>query len=89
MNIAVIEPELEAFVHDQIATGRFRSPEELLSCAILLLQERDRASSELRAAIAIGIDQADRGDVAPWNADEVRREVERRYQLARSKAAAG
>ena len=33
---------------------------------------------ELRREIAIGIEQADRGDVAPWNLEEAKTEVRRR-----------
>ena len=35
-------------------------------------------TSELRADVAAGIDEADRGELQPWDADDVWAEVERR-----------
>ena len=83
MHIAVTAPELEAFVQGEVAAGRFRSPEDLLVEAPSLLRDR-AAASGLRAAIAVGVEQADRGEVVPWRVADVRLESERRLSAERA-----
>ncbi|RJP24379.1 MAG: type II toxin-antitoxin system ParD family antitoxin [Candidatus Omnitrophota bacterium] len=66
MNI-VLSPEQEQFVHEQIACGRYNSANDMIREALRLLEERNESShhrfEELRREIAIGIEQADRGEL--------------------------
>jgi antitoxin ParD1/3/4 len=57
-----IPQELQPFVDGAVASGRYRSPEEVVSTALRLLQERDRKLMALRDDIAIGLEQLDRGE---------------------------
>jgi antitoxin ParD1/3/4 len=64
MNI-LLPAELENFVQERIASGRSRSAEEVIAAGLRLLQEQDEnaltALEELRAKIAVGMEQAERG----------------------------
>jgi antitoxin ParD1/3/4 len=70
MNVT-LTPELEDFVTRQVESGLFPSPSEVIHEGLRLLREHcDQKLSELRQQIAVGIDQADRGEVAPLRAAE-------------------
>ena len=52
-----------------IEDGRFTSEDEVIDAALRLLQERDEQAklADLRRDIAIGIEQADRGELTPFD----------------------
>jgi putative addiction module CopG family antidote len=83
MQISLTRPELEEFVKAQLKAGHYASAEEVISGALSLLQFHEQIPAgeveEFRAAIAVGIDQADRGETDRWDAQEIAEEVERRY----------
>ncbi len=66
MNVS-LTPELEQFVHEKVKSGRYLSASEVVREALRLLEERDRLYqaklSELQQHLAIGIEQADRGEL--------------------------
>ena len=68
MNVS-LTPELEQLIHKKVDTGLYLSASEVVREALRLLDERDRLHAlkfeELRKEIQVGIDQADRGEVAP------------------------
>jgi len=84
MQITLNMPELEEFVESQVKSGCYLSPEDVVKGALTLLRGQTQVSvaelEELRAAIAVGIDEADRGLSAPWDRDEIAGEVERRVR---------
>lgn len=59
----------EEIVRSFIEDGRFTSEDEVIDEALRLLQERDEQAklANLRRDIAIGIEQADRGELAPFD----------------------
>ncbi len=59
----------EQIVRSFILDGRFSSEDEVIDEALRLLQEQDERAklAELRREITIGIDQADRGELAPFD----------------------
>jgi antitoxin ParD1/3/4 len=67
MNVS-LTPELEQFVHQKVTSGLYLSASEVVREALRLLEERDRQSAtkleHLRNQIQIGLDQADRGELA-------------------------
>ena len=77
MNVS-LNPDLEKFIQDQVRNGAYGSVDEVISAGLTLLQrdpDADRSPEELedlRREIQIGVDQADRGELAPWNAAEAR-----------------
>src|SRR5690349_4373755 len=78
MNLT-LHPELQKFVDEQVSTGRFLTPEEVVNAALANLQTEQQLEDdlspeeleELRAKIAVGIEQADRGELSAWDPNEV------------------
>ena len=64
-----LSEQSEQFVRDLVRSGRFASEAEVIERALRLLEEHDEQAriDELRQEIAIGIDQADRGEAAPFD----------------------
>jgi len=75
MNIS-LTPELETLVQDRVKTGMYQSASEVIREALRLLSQRDelrRAQlEELRKEIAIGIEQAERGEIVTTTAEELK-----------------
>ena len=62
-----LTPDLEALVHSKVESGLYPSAIDAVSEALRLLDERDRSREqrrgELKAAIRIGLEQAERGEL--------------------------
>ncbi len=62
-----LTPDLEQLVQDKVQSGLYLTPEEVVREALRLLEERDRLlhiqREELRKQIALGLQQADRGEL--------------------------
>jgi antitoxin ParD1/3/4 len=67
MNVS-LTPELEQLIHTKVETGRYLSASEVVREALRLLEERNKLQAmrfeELRKEIQIGIDHADRRELA-------------------------
>ncbi len=61
-----LTPELEQFIQNQIASGKYSSTEEVIIAGIKLLEERENIYKgrfeELKREIAIGVEQLERGE---------------------------
>jgi antitoxin ParD1/3/4 len=83
MNIS-LTPELEQFVAQKVESGLYQTASEVVREGLRLLRERDdlhqRKLEELRKEIAIGIEQADQGKVAPLNAKETLARIRKKRQ---------
>lgn len=74
-----LPPELERLVAQKVAGGGYESASDVICDALQLLHDRDqRRLEDLRREIAIGLDQADRGEIAPMDMDAIRSEARRR-----------
>jgi len=64
-----LSEDREQFVRSLMQDGRFSSEDEVIDAALQLLQEQDEQAklADLRREIAIGIEQADRGELAPFD----------------------
>jgi antitoxin ParD1/3/4 len=66
MNVSLTR-ELEALVHEKVRSGLYHSASEVIREALRLLQEQEQLRqlrlAELRREIAVGVRQADRGQV--------------------------
>ena len=66
MNVS-ITPSLEEFVKEKVDSGLYNSASEVIREALRLLKEQDRLRQlrfeELKKEIAIGMEQADRGEL--------------------------
>jgi antitoxin ParD1/3/4 len=71
MNVS-LTPELEKYVNQKVESGLYQTASEVIREGLRLLKARDelqqRKLEELRSEIQIGIDQADRGELAPMDA---------------------
>ena len=83
MNVA-LHPRLARFVEEQVKARRFSTPEDVVNGALARLQAESELAGEdteaLRAEIAAGIEEADRGELEPWDPDAIWSEVERRHE---------
>jgi antitoxin ParD1/3/4 len=70
MNISLTK-ELESYVTQKVESGLYHSASDVIRDGLKLMKERDELHqtrlAELRQDIAIGVEQADRGQVQPFN----------------------
>lgn len=87
MNVT-LRPELERFVEERIRAGQFENPDDAINAALTTLREQETLTAddvaELRREIAIGIEQLDRGESAPWDAEALKERV--RHKFGRKQA---
>jgi antitoxin ParD1/3/4 len=80
MNISLTK-EFESYVTQKVESGLYHSASEVIRDGLRLMKQRDELHqnrlAELRRDIAIGVDQADRGQVQPFN-EEVTARVKAR-----------
>ena len=69
---ASIPPEIEQYVEQVVATGRYESAEQAVREAFRLLQEKDRRFESLRTDVKAGFDQLDRGEGIELDDDGLR-----------------
>lgn len=78
MNLTLL-PELQRFVEHQVEAGTYESVDALINAAVERLRTEQELSEEqlkyLRGAVAVGIDQANRGEVAPWDPADLKRRI--------------
>jgi antitoxin ParD1/3/4 len=81
MNVS-LTPELEQLVRDKVQTGRYLSASEVIREGLRLLEERDRLYemrlTELQQRLAVGVEQAEQGELIEEN--EVFAELEAEIQ---------
>ena len=79
MNVT-LTPEHEAMIQERVASGRYRDAHEVIGNALRRLEEHER-SEHLNALLAVGLEQAKRGELVAftpeWVADLDRRVEER------------
>lgn len=76
MNISLTK-EFEIYVAQKVESGLYHSASEVIRDGLRLMKERDELHqsrlAELRGEIAVGVDQADRGQVQPFNEETTAR----------------
>jgi antitoxin ParD1/3/4 len=76
MNISLTK-EFESYVTQKVESGMYHSASEVIRDGLRLMKERDDLHqsrlAELRREIAIGSDQADRGEAQPFNEETTAR----------------
>jgi antitoxin ParD1/3/4 len=84
MNVS-LTPELEQFVSKKVESGLYQTASEVIREGLRLLKEKEdlhqKRLQELRHEIQIGVDQADRGELSPMDAQGTLR----RLRAARAK----
>jgi antitoxin ParD1/3/4 len=66
-----IPAEWEEYVAEQVKSGRFASPDEVIADALGLQRDDYRKLQALRREVQKGIDSAEAGDVSYATADEI------------------
>jgi Arc/MetJ-type ribon-helix-helix transcriptional regulator len=65
-----------------MSTGDYSTENEVLCEALAFLRERDKACAarlkELQREVKVGLDDLDRGESKPFDANEIKAEVRRR-----------
>ena len=81
-----ISAEFESFVERAVASGRYRSEDEVFANALRLLSERELRWLALRDDIQVGLDDIESGDVAPLDVEDVKQRGRQRLaeRIARS-----
>lgn len=64
--------DLQQFVQQEVASGRYRSEEDLLCAGLRLLRERERRLQALREDIEPALGQLDRGEGKPLDAESIK-----------------
>lgn len=66
MNVS-LTPQLQGFVDAKVKSGRYQSSSEVIRESLRLMEERDQAHAaalaEVRRKVAVGLDQARRGEL--------------------------
>ncbi len=87
MNVSLTR-ELEEFVDKKVSTGLYQTASEVVREGLRLLKERDdlqqRKLEDLRRDIAIGLEEAERGEVTSVDAGAVLEKVRAR-RISRKK----
>lgn len=69
----------QQFVDELVRTGQFDNPDDVIASALRLMRTLPAWTNDaLRREIAIGVDQLDRGESGPWDADATKAELRRR-----------
>ena len=83
-----LTPDLVQVVRWKVESGLYPSAYDVLREALQLLESRDRLRAinleELRKKVTIGIEQVDRGEVAPLDMDVIRARVADRHKTDRA-----
>lgn len=86
MNVS-LTPRLEKLVNKKVAGGLYHSASEVIRAGLRLLEEQDEMRSrrlkELRQEIALGLEEAQRGQSKPLDMGAIRAEVRRRADAKR------
>ncbi|MBT3201041.1 MAG: type II toxin-antitoxin system ParD family antitoxin [Phycisphaerales bacterium] len=75
MNVSLTQ-ELETMVKDKVQSGMYHSASEVIRAGLRLLKDQDQLYAirlaELRKEVAIGVEQADRGQTAPLDMQAIK-----------------
>lgn len=72
--------ELNALVEQEMATGHYSSPGEVLLAAVRLLHERREKLATLRQEIVPALERFDRGEGLPLDMEAIKSEARRRFE---------
>jgi antitoxin ParD1/3/4 len=80
MNVS-LTPELEAMIRQQVDSGRYNNASEVVRAALRLLDEHQRVQ-HLRSLLAVGLEQAQRGELVeftPELLEDIARRAKERF----------
>ena len=80
-----LAPQTEELVKEKVASGRYGDENAVIYEALLALDDQERLAA-LRAAIAIGDEEIERGEVVPYTPElleEIKRNAEKKLREGR------
>jgi antitoxin ParD1/3/4 len=80
MNVS-LTPELEAMIRQQVDSGRYNNASEVVREALRLLEDHQRVQ-HLRSLLAVGLEQAQRGELVeftPELVEDIARRAKERF----------
>lgn len=78
--VNLLPPELQDFVRQELASGKYESEADVVCEGLRLLRERERRLEALREELRPALEQLDRGEREPMDAEAIK--AEGRRQLA-------
>ena len=81
MNVS-LTPQLEAMIRQRVESGRYNNASEVVREALRLLEEHERVQ-HLRSLLAVGLEQAHRGELVeftPELMEDIHRRAEERFR---------
>jgi antitoxin ParD1/3/4 len=83
MNIS-LTPDVEKFVNEKVARGEYATIEQAVNDLLLQRREEEQLTpediAELRADLAVGIAEADRGECVELSLDQILRECHEEHR---------
>lgn len=67
-----LSPQTQQYIDQQVALGRYKSPEEMIDAAVVALRDRELEQQELQALLAPAIEEADRGETKAPDAARIK-----------------
>lgn len=65
-------PEIEAYVQEKLATGKFKSRDELAIEAVRIYREMESKHAQLKSDVEAALEEADRGLCKPLDVDVIK-----------------
>jgi antitoxin ParD1/3/4 len=88
MNVS-LSRQLQGFIEKKVRTGRYQTASEVVREGLRLIEDRDTQRAlqlrRLREDIKVGLDQVDKGQVAPLDVKKIRAEGRKRLAARRLK----
>ena len=70
-----LTPEMEHLVQSKVQSGLFGSPADVVYEGLLLLDQEEARFEELKSEIAVGIEQAETGQVKVFHPEDLKARV--------------
>ncbi|MBU4272245.1 MAG: type II toxin-antitoxin system ParD family antitoxin [Planctomycetes bacterium] len=81
-----LPPELVQFVEEQVASGHYRSEQDLLVSAVRVLRSVQDRQRQFREDVRLGMEQLERGEFNEYDEDGLRKRFEELKQQAVDRA---
>jgi len=78
-----LSPEMEQYLQSKVATGYYSNASEVVRDAIRRMREEDEKLAALRAAVAVGDEQLERGEGAAYTPELLAQMTEKAMANAR------
>jgi antitoxin ParD1/3/4 len=79
---------LQAFVKEKMASGRYKSADEVIAEALKVLKNVEHwlpsAEDDLRREIWLGLRDLDEGKVSKWDVEEMKRRLRERLKVKKA-----